>query len=99
MSLPGVDVDLPILQERDENDLVNFGLKEGVDIIAASFVREAKDIETIRGVLGPRGEKIQIIAKIENHQGIQNYEEILELADGIMVARGDLGMEIPVEKV
>jgi len=99
MNLPGAEIDLPILQEKDENDLINFGLKEGVDIIAASFVREAKDIETIRGVLGPRGEKIQIIAKIENQQGIQNFEEILELADGIMVARGDLGMEIPVEKV
>jgi pyruvate kinase len=99
MNLPGANILLPILQEKDENDLVNFGLKEGVDLIAASFVREAKDIETIRDVLGPRGDHIKIIAKIENHQGIENYEEILEIADGIMVARGDLGMEIPVEKV
>jgi len=99
MNLPGANILLPILQEKDENDLVNFGLKEGVDLIAASFVREGKDIETIRDVLGPRGDHIKIIAKIENHQGIENYEEILDLADGIMVARGDLGMEIPVEKV
>lgn len=99
MNLPGCDVLLPILQEKDEKDLVDFGVKEGVDLIAASFVRSKEDIETIRDVLGPRGAKIKIIAKIENHQGIENYEDILEEADGIMVARGDLGMEIPVEKV
>ena len=99
MNLPGANILLPILQEKDENDLVNFGLKEGVDLIAASFVREANDIETIRDVLGPRGDHIKIIAKIENHQGIENYEEILDIADGIMVARGDLGMELPIEKV
>ena len=99
MNLPGANILLPILQEKDENDLVNFGLKEGVDLIAASFVREANDIKTIRDVLGPRGDHIKIIAKIENHQGIENYEEILDIADGIMVARGDLGMELPIEKV
>jgi pyruvate kinase len=99
MNLPGTNILLPILQEKDEDDLINFGLKEGVDLIAASFVRSREDIETIRDVLGPRGAKIKIIAKIENHQGIENFEGILEEADGIMVARGDLGMEIPVEKV
>jgi len=99
MNLLVENISLPILQDKDENDLINFGLKEGVDLIAASFVREGKDIEAIRDMLGPRGDHIKIIAKIENHQGIENYEEILEQADGIMVARGDLGMEIPVEKV
>lgn len=99
MNLPGVIVNLPTLTEQDENDLVNFGLKEGVDMIAASFVRKAEDVNYIRDVLGPRGGHIKIISKIENHEGLDNYEEILEASDGIMVARGDLGMEIPVEKV
>lgn len=99
MNLPGVVVDLPTITEKDEDDLVNFGLKKGVDMIAASFIRKASDIEYIRDVLGPRGSHIQIIAKIENQEGLENYEDILEAADGIMVARGDLGMEIPVEKL
>lgn len=99
MNLPGVIVNLPTLTEKDEDDLVNFGLKEGVDMIAASFVRKADDVNYIRDVLGPRGAHIKIISKIENHEGVDNYEQILEASDGIMVARGDLGMEIPVEKV
>lgn len=99
MNLPGVIVNLPTLTEKDEEDIVKFGLKEGIDMIAASFVRKASDIHTIRDVLGPRGAHIKIISKIENQEGLDNYEEILEASDGIMVARGDLGMEIPVEKV
>lgn len=99
MNLPGCNVDLPTLTEQDEKDIVDFGLKRGVDIIAASFVRKASDIEYIREVLGPTGAHIKIIAKIENQEGLKNYEQILEAADGIMVARGDLGMEIPPEKV
>ncbi len=99
MNLPNIIVTLPTLTEKDEDDLVNFGLREGVDMIAASFVRKAKDVNHIRDVLGPRGSHIKIISKIENHEGIDNYEEILEASDGIMIARGDLGMEIPVEKV
>lgn len=96
--LPKVCVELPTLSEKDEDDLVEFGLKEGIDFIAASFVRKAEDIENIRDVLGPKGNHIKIIAKIENHEGLDNYEEILDAADGIMIARGDLGMEISVEK-
>jgi pyruvate kinase len=95
MSLPGCRIDLPTITEKDENDLVNFGLKHGVDIIFLSFVRRGSDIEECRDVLGPRGSGIKIIAKIENQEGLENYDEILRAADGIMVARGDLGMEIP----
>ena len=73
-----------------------FALKQPVDMIAASFFRKASDVEYIREVLG---QEIKIISKIENHEGLHYYEEILAASDGIMVARGDLGMEIPIEKV
>jgi pyruvate kinase len=99
MNLPGVVVDLPTITDKDTDDLVNFGLRYGVDMIAASFVRKASDITTIREVLGPAGRAIKIIAKIENQEGLHNYDDIVKAADGIMVARGDLGMEIPIEKV
>jgi pyruvate kinase len=99
MNLPGVVVDLPTLTPKDEEDLVKFGLKHKVDFIAASFVRKASDIDYIRKVLGPEGDRIMIISKIENQEGLHNYDAILEKTDGIMVARGDLGMEIPPEKV
>lgn len=99
MNLPGCVVQLPTLTSKDEDDLANFGVVQGVDMIAASFVRRASDIENIRKVLGPRGRAIKIIAKIENQEGLENYDEILKATDGIMVARGDLGMEIAPEKV
>jgi len=99
MNLPGVIVDLPTITEKDEEDILEFGLKKGIDMIAASFIRKASDIEYIRDLLGPKGSHVKIVAKIENQEGLENYEEILKVTDGIMVARGDLGMEIPVEKV
>jgi pyruvate kinase len=94
MNLPGAVVDLPTLTEKDIDDLVNFGIPEGVDFIAASFVRRGSDIDFIRQVLGDEGAHIKIISKIENQEGLENYDDILDKSDGIMVARGDLGMEV-----
>ena len=99
MNLPGVVVDLPTLTEKDISDIVNWGIPNDIDFIAASFVRKASDVHKIREVLGEAGKGIKIICKIENQEGMENYDEILEATDAIMVARGDLGMEIPPEKV
>lgn len=98
MNLPGCIVDLPTLTSQDEED-IEFGVKQGIDFVAASFVRKGTDVKYIREILGPRGAHVKIISKIENHEGLYNYDEILAESDGIMVARGDLGMEIPPEKV
>jgi pyruvate kinase len=98
-NLPGVKVDLPVLQEKDINDLVNFGIPQSVDFVAASFVQSAEDVKMIRDTLGVRGRYIKIISKIENEEGLKNIDAIIEASDGIMVARGDLGMEIPPENV
>jgi len=99
MALPGVEIKLPALADKDVDDIINFGIPQNVDMIAASFIRKASDVKHIREVLGDKGKHIKIISKIENHEGLKNYEEILKESDGIMVARGDLGMEIPFEKV
>ena len=100
MNLPGVIVDLPTLTEKDINDIGNWGCKNKVDFIAASFVRKASDVTLIREVLNENGSPTtKIICKIENLEGLENYDGILAATDGIMVARGDLGMEIPPEKV
>ena len=99
MNLPGVVVDLPTLTEKDVDDIVNWGIKNEVDYIAASFVRKASDVTQIRQILGEKDGHIKIYCKIENQEGMENYSDILAATDGIMVARGDLGMEIPPEKV
>ncbi len=99
VNLPGVSIALPALAEKDKHDLV-FGCEQGVDFIAASFIRKRSDVLEIREHLKQHGgEHIQIISKIENQEGLNNFDEILEASDGIMVARGDLGVEIPVEEV
>lgn len=99
VNLPNVAVNLPALSEKDINDL-KFGCEQGIDYVAASFIRKADDVRAVRKVLDENGgQRIQIISKIENQEGLDNFEEILELSDGIMVARGDLGVEIPVEDV
>ncbi|KAK9835247.1 hypothetical protein WJX81_008602 [Elliptochloris bilobata] len=99
VNLPGVVVDLPTLTSKDEDDLVKWGLPNDIDFIAASFVRKGSDLDYIRKVLGPKGRQIKIISKVENQEGLQNFDEILDKSDAIMVARGDLGMEIPTEKI
>jgi len=99
INIPDVVVNLPSLTEQDVED-IKFGIKEEFDFIAASFVRTANDIVNIRKVLEANGgEHIRIIAKIESRDGVNNLDSILEVADGVMVARGDLGVEIPPEEV
>ena len=99
VNLPGVEVNMPFISPKDHDDIL-FGIKEGYDFIAASFTRTAADVKEIRDILEKNGgQDIKIIAKIENQQGVDNIDSIIEVADGIMIARGDMGVEIPLEDV
>ncbi|QPA30348.1 pyruvate kinase [Thermaerobacillus caldiproteolyticus] len=99
VNVPGVRVNLPGITEKDRQDIL-FGIEQGIDFIAASFVRRASDVLEIRELLEANDAlDIKIIPKIENQEGVDNIDEILEVADGLMVARGDLGVEIPAEEV
>ena len=99
VNVPGVSIKLPAMTEKDMADLI-FGCEIGVNLVAASFIRKAEDVKAIRKVLVENGGKdIQIFSKIENQEGVDNIDSIIEVSDGIMVARGDLGVEIPLEQV
>ena len=98
LNLPGVAVSVPAMSEKDIEDL-KWGLEVGADFIALSFVRSAKDILDVHRIMDKVGKRIPIIAKIEKPQAVENLEEIVDVFDGIMVARGDLGVELPIEDV
>lgn len=98
VNIPGVKIDLPSLSKRDK-EFIEFAIKNDLDFIAHSFVRDKKDIHEVQKILDAHNSKIKIIAKIENMEGVDNIDEILEDAYGIMVARGDLGIELPEAKI
>mmetsp|Transcript_82 Transcript_82/g.184 ORF Transcript_82/g.184 Transcript_82/m.184 type:complete len:566 (-) Transcript_82:92-1789(-) len=99
MNLPGVIVDLPTITAKDKEDLTEWGVKNKVDFVAASFVRKGADVDHIRSVLGDAAKSISIISKVENQEGLDNFADIVDKSDGVMVARGDLGMEIPMHQI
>jgi pyruvate kinase len=98
INLPGTAVSIPVLTDKDKRDL-EFGLRQGVDVVALSFVRSADDIRTAKSLMRECGKSVPIIAKLEKPQAIERLEEILEIANGVMIARGDLGVELPPERV
>jgi pyruvate kinase len=98
INLPGVAVNVPALSEKDEADL-RWGLKLGADLIALSFVRDAADVTRVHNIMAEEGRRVPVIAKIEKPQAVENLEEIIDAFDAIMVARGDLGVELPLEAV
>mmetsp|Transcript_1047 Transcript_1047/g.2248 ORF Transcript_1047/g.2248 Transcript_1047/m.2248 type:complete len:533 (-) Transcript_1047:3840-5438(-) len=100
VGLPDVDIKLPTFSEKDIDDIVNFGIKNKVDCIAASLIRTGEDVRNLRKLLADNGgEEIKIISKIGNQEGMKNYDEIIKETDGIMIARGSLGMDIPPAKL
>ncbi len=98
VNVPGVHLSMPYMSAKDKDDIL-FGIKAGFDLIAASFTRSAQDVMEIRHLLDENNAKMRIIAKIENQEGVDNIDEILSVADGIMVARGDMGVEIPFAEI
>lgn len=98
VNLPGIRVNLPAITEKDKRD-IEFAIEQDVDFIALSFVRAADDVLQLRELLGDKADKIKIISKIEDQEGVKNLEEIVAVTDGVMVARGDLGVEIAIEKL
>ncbi|KAF3335340.1 Pyruvate kinase [Carex littledalei] len=100
VNLPGIVVDLPTLTEKDTEDILGWGVPNDIDMIALSFVRKGSDLVNVRRVLGPHhAKRIKLMSKVENQEGVINFDDILRETDAFMVARGDLGMEIPVEKI
>ena len=98
INAPGADLKMPFISEQDKKDIM-FGIQEDYDYIALSFVRTAKDVEAVRTIMDFNDSKMKIIAKIESTQGVENLDSIIEAADGLMVARGDMGVELPPEQV
>ncbi len=98
VNVPGVHIDLPALTDRDRAN-INLAIDEDIDFIAHSFVRSAADVKAVQRLLDERGSDIKIISKIENQEGVDNIDEIIEASYGIMVARGDLGIEVPIERI
>ncbi|KAJ6434049.1 hypothetical protein OIU84_017710 [Salix udensis] len=99
VNLPGVVVDLPTLTEKDKEDILKWGVPNKIDMIALSFVRKGSDLTEVRKLLGDDGKSILLMSKVENQEGVANFDDILANSDAFMVARGDLGMEIPIEKI
>ena len=98
VNVPGIHLSMPYISDKDRDDII-FGVQHNYDFVAASFVRTAEDVKDIRKILHKYNSQTKIIAKIENYQGVENIDEIIEAADGIMIARGDMGVEIPYEEV
>ena len=103
MHLPGAHLDMPDINEKDQFDLESFAVVNGIDMVAISLVRNSDNVEYVRSLLkqdpNGRGEKIKIISKIENYEGLQNFEEILAASDGVMIQRQAIALELPPEKV